>query len=163
MNENKIVVGFDGSTMSTAALQWAAEHSRLSGAPLLAVHTWEQPSAEEYAGGVELRHLTGRDAREDANSWVAAALGERTEGLSIQVDVIEGSAGPVLVKRAQDAALLVVGTREHTGLRRLVSGSVSHYCLSHASCPVVAVPGPVTAKVHEKVHHGAAFSPSPMF
>ena len=78
MNENKIVVGFDGSTMSTAALQWAAEHSRLSGAPLLAVHTWEQPSAEEYSGGVELRHLTGRDARKDADSWVAAALGERT-------------------------------------------------------------------------------------
>ena len=36
--------------------------------------------------------------------------------------------------------LLVVGTKEHSGLRRAVSGSVSHYCLSHAEVPVVAVP-----------------------
>jgi nucleotide-binding universal stress UspA family protein len=34
----------------------------------------------------------------------------------------------------------VVGTGEHTGVRRLLEGSVSHYCLSHAACPVVAVP-----------------------
>jgi nucleotide-binding universal stress UspA family protein len=34
----------------------------------------------------------------------------------------------------------VVGTQEHTGLRRAVAGSVSHYCLSHADVPVVAVP-----------------------
>jgi hypothetical protein len=36
--------------------------------------------------------------------------------------------------------LLVVGTREHVGLARLVSGSVSRYCLSHAQCLVVIVP-----------------------
>jgi nucleotide-binding universal stress UspA family protein len=34
---------------------------------------------------------------------------------------------------------LVVG--EHTGLSRLVSGSTAHYCLNHATCPVVTVPG----------------------
>jgi hypothetical protein len=34
----------------------------------------------------------------------------------------------------------VVGTREHTGWGRVLGGSVSHYCLSHAHCPVVAVP-----------------------
>ena len=36
----------------------------------------------------------------------------------------------------------MVGTREHVGLGRLLTGSVSHYCLSHAGCPVVAVPSP---------------------
>jgi hypothetical protein len=34
----------------------------------------------------------------------------------------------------------VVGTREHVGLGRLLVGSISHYCLTHATCPVVAVP-----------------------
>lgn len=163
MDANKIVVAFDGSPMSAAALRWAADHSRLTGMPLQAVHTWERPSAEGYAGGVDLRHLTARDARKDAETWVAAALGERTGGPPVQVDVVEGSAGPVLVKMAQDAALLVVGTHEHTGLRRLVSGSVSHYCLSHARCPVVAVPGPVTEKVRGRVHHEAVVSAGPLF
>ena len=52
----------------------------------------------------------------------------------------EGDAGRVLVRHSQQAELLVVGTREHTGLGRILVGSVSHYCLSHAACPVVAVP-----------------------
>ena len=46
-----------------------------------------------------------------------------------------GDAGNILVQQSQDARLLVVGTREHAGLGRLLSGSVSHYCLSHAVCP----------------------------
>lgn len=53
------------------------------------------------------------------------------------------AAGPVLVAESEHALVLVVGTREHTGLDRIISGSVSHYCLSHATRPVVAVP-PIT-------------------
>ena len=34
----------------------------------------------------------------------------------------------------------MVGTGEHVGLGRIRLGSTSHYCLGHASCPVVAVP-----------------------
>jgi nucleotide-binding universal stress UspA family protein len=53
-----------------------------------------------------------------------------------------GDPGPVLRSQAKDADLLVVGTGEHVGLGRLLVGSVSHRCLSHATCPVVAVPAP---------------------
>jgi hypothetical protein len=56
------------------------------------------------------------------------------------LEFVSGYAGEVLVRRSKDAQLLVVGTREHVGLGRLLAGSVSHYCLSHAGCPVVAVP-----------------------
>lgn len=52
---------------------------------------------------------------------------------------IVGPPGPVLVGEAERAQLLIVGTREHIGIRRLLTGSVSHYCLGHASCPVVAI------------------------
>ena len=31
-------------------------------------------------------------------------------------------------------------TRAHTGISRVLFGSVSHYCLTHAQCVVVAVP-----------------------
>jgi hypothetical protein len=58
------------------------------------------------------------------------------------LEFVSGYAGEVLVRRSKDAQLLVVGTREHVGLGRLLAGSVSHYCLSHAACPVVAVPAP---------------------
>ena len=42
----------------------------------------------------------------------------------------------------EDDCVLVVGTHEHHGLGRVLHGSVSHYVLSHAPCPVVAVPPP---------------------
>jgi nucleotide-binding universal stress UspA family protein len=60
--------------------------------------------------------------------------------LGWQLKFFSGEAGPILVAESVGAALLVVGTREHVGIGRLISGSVSHYCLSHANCPVVAVP-----------------------
>jgi nucleotide-binding universal stress UspA family protein len=163
MNVEKIVVGFDGSAMSAAALQWAAEYSSLSGAQLVAVHTWEMPSAEAYAGGGEHGYVTEPGLRADAESWLAAAIGEGPERGTFQMEIVEGPAGPVLVSFAHDATLLVVGTREHTGLRRLVSGSVSHYCLSHATCPVVAVPGPVTEKVRKSARREPVASVGPLF
>ena len=58
------------------------------------------------------------------------------------IQFAQGEVGPVLVHQAEHAALLIVGTREHVGLGRLLAGSVSHFCLSHALCPVVAVPAP---------------------
>jgi nucleotide-binding universal stress UspA family protein len=163
MSEREIVVGFDGSPMSAAALRWAAEQCRMTGARLRAVHTWEAPSAEEYAAGAELRHVTGQAARQDADRWVAAAIGPQPDALSVQVDVIEGPAGPVLVEYSRTAVMLVVGTREHTGVRRLVGGSVSHYCLSHATCPVVAVPGPVAEPMRSPGRGEAAVLPGPLF
>ena len=48
--------------------------------------------------------------------------------------------GPLLVRESGRSAMLVIGTREHVGFGRILTGSVSHYCLSHASCPIVAVP-----------------------
>jgi len=51
-----------------------------------------------------------------------------------------GEVAPSLVAESIGASLLVVGTKEHVGIGRLVYGSVSHYCLSHAHCPMVAVP-----------------------
>jgi hypothetical protein len=57
----------------------------------------------------------------------------------------------VLVERFQGAAALVLGNRDHVGIDRLLVGSVSHYCLSHASCPVVAVPAtPVRVPAAER-------------
>jgi nucleotide-binding universal stress UspA family protein len=45
-----------------------------------------------------------------------------------------------MVAESKNADLLVLGAREHRGMERLLIGSVGHYCLNHASCPVVSVP-----------------------
>jgi len=47
-----------------------------------------------------------------------------------------------MVGESKDAKLLVLGARGYRGLERLLVGSLGHYCLSHAFCPVVSVPAP---------------------
>ena len=56
------------------------------------------------------------------------------------LEIRDGVAGRELVNASAEAQLLVVGTREHVGLGRLIKGSVSHYCITHARCPVAAIP-----------------------
>ena len=140
---NEIVVGIDDSPESAAALRWAAEQSKVSGTPLRLVHTWQLSAAASAAvisGAVEYLEAAGADARARATRWVLDTLGGDAAQVRWTLEVHEGGAGPVLVARAHGARMLVVGTHEHTGLRRVMSGSVSHYALSHADVPVVAVP-----------------------
>ena len=46
----------------------------------------------------------------------------------------------MLLEEAQDADLLVVGSRGLGGFRGLLLGSVSQQCAHHAPCPLVIVP-----------------------
>jgi nucleotide-binding universal stress UspA family protein len=67
-------------------------------------------------------------------------VGLSAAGAALDSGVCSGRSRRALAARSAEAALLVVGTQEHVGLARLVSGSVSRYCLSHAKCPTVIVP-----------------------
>ena len=42
-------------------------------------------------------------------------------------------------RRQRGADLVIVGWRGHEGLRRLFEGSVAHYVVDHAHCPVEVV------------------------
>jgi len=140
-----IVVGLDGSASAKAALRWAVTQSRLTGLPLRVVHAWQvTPVAAAVAesGAGDYFEAAAADARARATHWVLETLGDDARQVHWTLEIAEGGAGPVLVDLSEDSPLQVLGTRVHTGIRRAVQGSVSHYCLSHAAGPVVAVPGP---------------------
>lgn len=143
MSTNTIVVGVDETPAGTAALQWAAHEAELREAELKIVHVW-QIDATVAMAGVEIPWTSYEsDARTSAEQWVTETIGAKDgAGNDRRVDVLQGAPGPTLVEASRDAALLVVGTRVHTGIRRVLFGSVSHYCLTHAQCVVVAVPTP---------------------
>jgi nucleotide-binding universal stress UspA family protein len=90
---------------------------------------------------------------------VAAVFDSVQPELGWRLKVFSGEAGPILVAESVGAALLVVGTKEHVGIGRILSGSVSHYCLSHARCPVVAVPALRDHGANKDHDHAVAETP----
>ncbi len=90
-----------------------------------------------------------RDIRERSKQLTErAADWLREQGLTVETAVRDGEPGPAVVGEAKEwgADLIVVGSRGHTGLRRLLEGSVSRYVMDHARCPVEVV--------HAKAQHG---------
>ena len=138
-----VIVGLDGSSAAAQALRWAWDLARTTGRKLRVVHTWRGDAAQVYVRVADLNLEAERGARWAAQEWMAAAVDD-DGSVSWRLQVVQGSAGPVLVRAAaeEDDCVLVVGTHEHLGLGRVLHGSVSHYVLSHAPCPVVAVPPP---------------------
>jgi nucleotide-binding universal stress UspA family protein len=136
-----IVVGVDGSDSSIRALRWAANQAKLTGASLTVVTTWEFPPTFGWAPPYPSDFDPDKDARKALQKNVDAVLGPDPE-VPVQLDVVEGHPSSVLVEKAKDAELLVVGSRGHGAFAGMLLGSVSEYCAAHAACPVVIVRNP---------------------
>ena len=163
MTRNEIVVGLDDSPSGKAALSWAAEQAIRTHTVLRAVHVLDWPY-----GANDTASASSRDRRnltlEKAQAAYIASITRVFDDIAPRPDWLiqfaKGEPGPVLVRQSRDAQLLVVGTREHVGLGRLLVGSISHYCLSHAVCPVVAVPALIEAGSAELFDPGVVGSPA---
>jgi nucleotide-binding universal stress UspA family protein len=140
MTRNEIIVGLDDSPSGRAALSWAARQAVLADSLLRAIHVLDWPYGVATDSGVNASQRSHDEIDESYRSSITAVFEQVSPRPDWQLELARGDAGPVLVREAKDAQLLVVGTREHVGLGRLLVGSISHYCLTHAACPVVAVP-----------------------
>lgn len=138
----EVVVGLDDSPSGVAALSWAATWARQSGGRLRAVHVLGWPMGyvpEDYPAPAQ-RPLSHQEVEREYRASIAQLFDKIDPEPSWQFEFAQGHPGKVLVQKSSDAALLVMGTQEMVGLGRMLMGSVSHHCLSHAGCPVVAVP-----------------------
>lgn len=134
--EKRIVVGVDGSESSKAALRWAIHQARLTGGSVDAVTAWRYPTTYGLAPAGD----QGADFEGDARKALTVALNEVSgfdPDVSVRPLVIEGRAGEVLLRAAKGADLLVVGSRGYGEFASALLGSVSHFCASHAQCPVL--------------------------
>jgi nucleotide-binding universal stress UspA family protein len=133
-----LVVGVDGSDHSKAALTWAVQQAEISGTRLLAITAWQVPPVV-YSGAV-LEDLELRNRAEAVlNQAIQQTVGDQSE-IALNTLVEQGYPALVLVEEARHADLLVVGSRGHGEFAGMLLGSVSEYCVTHASCPVVVVP-----------------------
>ena len=139
---SSILVGLDLSPSSRAALRWAAQQARLTGRRLLAINALPIPPNLASIGIIGMPESAIEESNiDDPHREAVSAVWDSVQpGLGWTLEFVLDDPGRALVARSAEATLLVVGTHEHVGLTRLVSGSVSRYCLSHAKCPTVIVP-----------------------
>ena len=140
----RIVAGIDGSESSVSALRWAIGQAGLTGATVDAVIAWHYPdmaASGMMAGGIEPTYGFRESAQKIAADAINAALDPASD-VPVHARVAQGHAAQVLNDASAGASLLVVGSRGHGGFTEALLGSVSQYCVQHASCPVVVVRGP---------------------
>ena len=142
---HRIVVGVDGSDSSKAALAWAIQQARLTGASLEAVIAWHYPTTYGYPLAV----APISSAAEVAQRVLTTTLDEVGRDIGGRVDitprVLEGNAARVLLDESDGADLLVVGSRGYGGFAEALLGSVGQHCVHHAACPVAVIRGPLPA------------------
>ncbi len=140
-----IVVGVDGSPSSLAALRFGLDEARLRGERLRVIGAWHVPVAVYGGALVPPAPELVRALEPEMRSTLERALadvGDAAAGVEVDLDVAEGAPARVLLDAAEDATLLVLGTRGLGGFRGLLLGSVSQQCAHHAPCPVVIVGRP---------------------
>ncbi|GGW11391.1 hypothetical protein GCM10018980_00200 [Streptomyces capoamus] len=140
----RVVVGVSGSLNSVTALRRATALARRLGAELWPVLAWEppggDPAARRAGGAGPLLEEWQRLARQRLVSVLYEIFGTERPGVPVHAVVVRGAPGPALVATAdRETDVLVVGTGRR-GLRRPFAARVSRHCVSHAHCPVLAVP-----------------------
>ena len=138
----RIVVGVDGSEEALHALRWAVDLARSVGAEVEVATAYHYTPVGVGSPWVPVMPVVSQqDMRTVAREVVDDAV-RRVDAADVVVErtVCEGSPAQRLQDRAQDADLLVVGSRGHGGFAGLLLGSVSRKCLVHPVGPVAVVP-----------------------
>lgn len=133
----RIVVGVDGSDAADRALRWAVREAELHGATIDLVHAYVIHPYASMFGDTDRELAQGRlDTVIDRNRMLL----DRVTWSSTLVDAA-GSAAAALVAVADDAELVVVGSRGAGGFKRLTLGSTAYRTAAHAPSPVAVIAG----------------------
>ncbi|MFF8594575.1 universal stress protein [Streptomyces sp. NPDC015220] len=137
-SERRVVVGVDGSQCSYEALRWAVRYAALVGGTVDAVAVWELPGLYGWSGPAVDMNVDEDETRRKMSQELTDVLGADAAG-SVRSLVVQGNAADVLLRAAEGAEVLVVGSRGRGGFARALLGSVSRHVSQHADCPVVIV------------------------
>jgi nucleotide-binding universal stress UspA family protein len=133
-----IVVGIDGSSASVAALRWAANMAAAQRRELVAVAVWEPHPIAPYAPPEGL-HPEERERPEHVLTAAVCEAVAAVPGVKVRQVPAAGLPARVLLRQAEGAELLVLGSHRHATAYSPAPGPVVLACLRGAPCPVVVV------------------------
>ncbi len=140
----RILLAVDGSAPSQDAIDEVAERSwpAPTTARVISVVRPYVPPATEFVPGALTPQDVFQQQEKDAQQIAVSAAERLTQsGLSVDTAVRQGDPQTVIVDEASEwgADLIVVGSHGHTGLTRLLLGSVAQAVVAHAPCSVEVV------------------------
>jgi len=148
----RVILAEDGSPAGMAARDVVAGWPAFADLPILVVGVvdvaapWRSGIAPTmFAAAMDVYTEMLANARSTHREIVAATeVHLRAAGRQADGELREGDPADQLRQAASDPAgdLLVVGSRGHVGITRLVMGSVAHSVLTHARCSVLVVKRP---------------------
>ena len=148
-----ILVGYDGSPAADLALQWAADTALLDQREVT-VAIINDPGALPGVAWVPEDYwaeIAQRASEVLAKAGMPDARVERRHGAVV----------PTLIAMAQDASLVVLGSRGHSRVGELFVGSVSQHLAGHAPCPVAVIrPLPSDTRAATRIVVGLDGSPA---
>jgi nucleotide-binding universal stress UspA family protein len=128
----KILVGFDGSKVSEAALELAAAHAQAFGAQLFLVRS--------MVGGPEVPKRdfenNERELKYHKNEFKKKNIA--CESL-LSVSGLEPGEDLTRLAEEQQVDEIIIGVRRRSKVGKLVFGSTAQYVILSAPCPVVTV------------------------
>ncbi len=134
-----IVVGVDGSKLSELAVAHAFEFAAFLGAPLVAVHTWNEHAS--LGGYSEARRFVDWGPYEQhEHALLSECLAGWTEKYpDVEVTRSVQRSGPMkaLLEHSAEAQLVVVGSHGRSPFMASIVGSTSQSLIHHAQCPVL--------------------------
>ncbi|WP_031469562.1 universal stress protein [Sciscionella sediminilitoris] len=141
-----VVVGIDGSPASETAIAWAFEEAALRDTELRAVHTWTDYVSDIAYARASLAVAEWKWHETEQDEILAERLAgwqEHYPEVTVRRIVARDKPAHLLREQAENARLLVIGSRGHGGFTGLLLGSTSHNLLHHPPCPVlIARPEP---------------------
>ncbi|WP_162929198.1 universal stress protein [Streptomyces sp. YIM 130001] len=138
-SDDLVIAAVDGSDHSLKALDWALAAAQFRGTEVLAVHVGSGDTAAPAT--VHPASVSPAFDRDLVRRRISEHIDGRTGLPPLSYTAVNGPVAGTLAEVAQNATLLVLGSRGLGGFRSLLLGSVGRKSAAHAPCPVVIVPG----------------------
>jgi nucleotide-binding universal stress UspA family protein len=138
-----VVVGVDGSDVSSSAIAYAYEQASSRGVGLTVVHAWWLDHVEGAAASA-IWTVDWQTFAAEEQALVGESLAgwqEKYPDVAVRRHSVRGLPVEALIRQGENACLVVVGTRGRGGFGGLLLGSVSQGVMHRASCPVAIVHG----------------------
>lgn len=134
-----VVVGFDGSAPSEAALQWAARAADHRGLELTVLHAAERITYTQDAGsGTWKAEDVLTEARDVAGLGRDKAI-EAFPDLHVEIAGSLFSAKVALGEASTHASMMVLGSHGRGRIGTLLLGSTAYAIAGYSRCPVVVI------------------------